>query len=270
MATNVLELHRFDTPADPQALAGFVTIRHRGAILPAATCLAREVHAKGLRLMMWHDLASLAPMVDAQGHPLNAGAFGWDAAELAPWQCREKALRSPLLRACRVESDPFWISREGIRTRWDNPFLATIDLADFEERTGFGAAIVIPVHLPFGQIAAGILTGLDPAERDLSEAFETVADDLATAVRRFLRGYVTVTRDTRYMPSESLLSPREIECLSWVAHGKTDYEISIILGCSHAGVRYHVTRACEKLGAVNRAQSVFRASQLGFLGPAAN
>lgn len=269
MATNVLELHRFDKPADPQALAEFVTIRHPGQVLPAATCLAREVRAMGLRLMLWHDIATLAPMVDAQGQALNTGVFGWEPAELAPWDCRDKALRSPLLRACRVESDPFWINGTGIRTRWDNPLLATIALDDFEARTGLGAAIVIPVHLPFGQIAAAILTGLDPATRDLSVPFANAVDGLATAVRRFLRGYVTVTRDTRYLPAESPLSPREIECLSWVALGKTDYEISIILGCSHAGVRYHVTRACEKLGAVNRAQSVFRASQLGYLGPLA-
>lgn len=269
MATNVLELHRFERPADPQALADFVTIRHAGQILPAATALAREVRAVGLRVMMWHDLATLAPMADAQGQALNTGVFGWEPAELAPWHCREKALRSPLLRACRVESDPFWISREGIRARWDNPFLAAIAPDDFEARTGLGAAIAVPLHLPFGQIAAAILTSLDPAERDLSGAFELASGGLAGALRRFLRGYVTLTRDARYLPAEGLLSPREIECLSWVAHGKTDYEISIILGCSHAGVRYHVTRACEKLGAVNRAQSVFRASQLGYLGPLA-
>jgi DNA-binding CsgD family transcriptional regulator len=54
--------------------------------------------------------------------------------------------------------------------------------------------------------------------------------------------------------------------LRWAALGKTDHEIGIILGCSHAGVRYHLSRACISLGTINRAQSVFRACQLGYLG----
>jgi DNA-binding CsgD family transcriptional regulator len=268
LASNVLELHRFDRPADPRPLIEQVTIRERGGILPAALCLARASRAEGLRLMVWHDLASLAPLLDAQGQDVNTVAFGWDAQALGLWGSRENALHNPALRACRMESEPFLIGSDGIAARWATPALREVPLDEFTLRTGLRAAILVPVHLPFGQIGAGVLTGIDPLD-DLAEAFARLSDGLTAAIRRFVRGYVTVTRDARYLPQQCLLSPREIECLSWVAQGKTDYEISIILGCSHAGVRYHLTRACERLGAVNRAQSVFRASQLGFIGPGA-
>lgn len=266
MATNVLELYRFDQPDDPRALAEFVTIRAPENILPAAMTLARKAHSCGLRMMIWHDLATLAPTADAQGTELNAAIFGWTAQELAHWRQPDRLLRSHLLRAARMESEPFWINREGIRARWDNAFLGQIALDDFEEATGLPAAIVIPVHLPFGQIGAAILSAVDDGTNDLAAAFANFADDLAGAIRRFIRGYVMVTRDDRYLPGDCHLSPREVECLRWVAQGKTDYEISVILGCSHAGIRYHLTRASERLGAMNRAQAVFRAGQLGYLG----
>jgi len=67
---------------------------------------------------------------------------------------------------------------------------------------------------------------------------------------------------------EMKLSKREVECLRWAAIGKTDGEISMILSRSHATVRYHVHRAGEKLNAVNRSQTVFKAGQLGYLGAA--
>lgn len=269
MAANVLELRRYDLPIVSGVLADEVTIRAKADIRNAAFMLAHAVSRCGLRMMVWHDIASLAPMTDAQGDPLNSGVFGWQEQDLAPWHDLDRMLASPVLRACRVESEPFWINRHGIRTRWPNRLIEQIGLEDFEARALVKAAIVLPVHLPFGQVAAAVLTGIDPAREDLSEEFARNAESLAEAVQRFVRGYVMVSRDERYLPGDSLLTSREIECLSWVAHGKTDFEISIILGCSHAGVRYHVTRACAKLDAVNRAQSVFRASQLGYLGPAA-
>jgi DNA-binding CsgD family transcriptional regulator len=58
-------------------------------------------------------------------------------------------------------------------------------------------------------------------------------------------------------PSESL-SARERECLRWVAAGKTDWEISVILGISAATVRFHLDRSRHKLGVRSRAQAVAR------------
>lgn len=265
MATNVIEFRGFAGMAAEPSLEDRVTIRHAGHVAGAATTLARELGAFGLRAIIWNDLATLASPVDPQGRDLNATVFGSGAASSALWQCRETAMQSPLIRAARLECDPFLITSRSIRTRWANPLLDDISLDDFEKRTGLDAAIVVPVHLPFNQIAAAALTRIQGINCDLETKFESVADRFAPAVHRFIRGYVMVTRDDQYLPRECYLSPREVECLSWVARGKTDYEISIILGCSHAGVRYHLARAGAKLGAMNRAQSVFRAGQMGYL-----
>uniref|UniRef100_UPI0025DF53BB helix-turn-helix transcriptional regulator n=1 Tax=uncultured Phenylobacterium sp. TaxID=349273 RepID=UPI0025DF53BB len=54
------------------------------------------------------------------------------------------------------------------------------------------------------------------------------------------------------------LTARERDALSWVAEGKSDWEIAVILGLSETTVRFHVDNARRKLGAVNRAQAVAR------------
>ena len=55
------------------------------------------------------------------------------------------------------------------------------------------------------------------------------------------------------------LTPREIECLKWVADGKTDWEISVILKVSEHTADKHLANALRKLGARSRAQAVAQA-----------
>lgn len=52
------------------------------------------------------------------------------------------------------------------------------------------------------------------------------------------------------------LTPRERDSLSLVADGKTDWEISVILGISESTARFHIDNARRKLGAVSRSQAV--------------
>jgi DNA-binding CsgD family transcriptional regulator len=61
------------------------------------------------------------------------------------------------------------------------------------------------------------------------------------------------------------LTGRERDSLSFVAEGKTDWEIATILGVSETTARFHVDNARRKLGAVNRAHAVARF--LGASGP---
>lgn len=64
---------------------------------------------------------------------------------------------------------------------------------------------------------------------------------------------------------KSQLTPREKECLKWIAGGKTDREISVILKISENTVRSHVNNAMKKLKAVIRTQAVVIADLLLYL-----
>lgn len=245
-----------------------VTIRSVEDIRGAAVALNDAARECGFRIAVAADIASKEPVVDADGGILNAEVFGWVADGERWWEDTRLALKSFLPRACRYESEPFWYNADGFKTLWRNKYLEGISIKDFKIRMTTPSAILIPVHLSFGQIGAVSLIPLDRERTDLSEPFKLYADGMGLLVRRFVASYVAAVRTQQWIPSNCSLSKREVECLRWAAIGKTDNDISAILSLSHATVRYHVQRAGEKLNAVNRSQAVFKAGQLGFLGAA--
>ena len=56
-----------------------------------------------------------------------------------------------------------------------------------------------------------------------------------------------------------LVSARELDCLKWVAAGKTAWEASVILGISERTVRFHLNAAREKLNCLTTTQAVAKA-----------
>lgn len=265
-ARNVVELR---TPLGRETTAQLlelVTIRCTDDIHDAAVVMARVAQERGLQVAMCDDISSKEPMVDAEGTILNADVFRWLADGERWWEDHRLALHSPLPRACRYESEPFWVNRQGFHSHWRNSYLDEINLNDFERRSLCKVAIVVPVHLPFGQISANSFISMDRIKEDMSAEFAEHGNLLAQLTRRFIAGYVQANRTKRRIRSDCVLSKREVECLRWAAIGKTDKEISMILNRSHATIRYHIHRAGEKLNSVNRAQTIFKAGQLGYLG----
>lgn len=61
------------------------------------------------------------------------------------------------------------------------------------------------------------------------------------------------------------LTPRERECLQWAAVGKSEWEISQILGISEHTSEKHLLNAKLKLRAVNRVQAVAEAIRRGYI-----
>lgn len=53
---------------------------------------------------------------------------------------------------------------------------------------------------------------------------------------------------------QHMLTKRELECLHWVAQGKTSWEVGQILGISERTVNFHIGNGIEKTGCVNRQQ----------------
>lgn len=59
--------------------------------------------------------------------------------------------------------------------------------------------------------------------------------------------------------AEVAISRREIDCLRWIAAGKSLQEVGIILGISERTVRFHLNAAREKLNCVTTTQAVAKA-----------
>ena len=253
-------------PAGLSKVLARLTIRTTADIRPAAETLRDTVMSLAqLRVATCANIASKDPMVDGEGKILASEVFGWCAPGERWWERPNLALTSPLTLACRYESEPFWCTSAGVHTQQYNPHLAALDVSDFFERAMTDSAIVVPIHLPYGQIGA-VSFQPTPKDRDLAPIFAECADILGILARKFICSYVKVMDKAQWIPADVKLSKRETECLRWAAIGKTDSEVALILGRSCATVRFHIHNAALKLNAVNRSQAVFKAAQLGYLG----
>jgi DNA-binding CsgD family transcriptional regulator len=122
-------------------------------------------------------------------------------------------------------------------------------------------------HLPakidswLKQSAAGNLPtlALSPLVLACSEGYVTVRamPEVAGAA-----AWLLLVRSERNAPSsvppESALTVREREILRWVANGKTDRQVAVIVGLSHRTVQKHLEHIYTKLGVENRTAAVMR------------
>ena len=59
---------------------------------------------------------------------------------------------------------------------------------------------------------------------------------------------------------DTALSRREVECLRWLASGKTLFEAATILGISERTLRFHIANARERLGVATTVQAIVAAA----------
>ena len=117
-----------------------------------------------------------------------------------------------------------------------------------------GDALAIPIVGNAGTEGFAILSG--PIERlnALSRSLLQIAVHLA-----FKRAALLSNAPETDQTNAAHLSARQAECLRWVAQGKTDPEIGIILGVSPRTVRFHLDKAKDKLKVLTRVQAVTKA-----------
>jgi len=121
---------------------------------------------------------------------------------------------------------------------------------------GIGDGFTIPAHVP-GE-ARGSCSFASEAGRPVPETILPVAQLAGNfafeAARRLwsIRGHMPVAQ---HRP----LTDRQRDCVLWVAHGKGDWEIAIILGISEETVARHIKDACERYGVSKRTLLVIRA-----------
>jgi len=123
------------------------------------------------------------------------------------------------------------------------------------ERTK-GLALGIRIPCSRGEAAAMVVTAGGGAQSPADFQSSTGAEFQAIGAhfhRQLMKLFATDTRD------ETAITTRELECLKWMALGKTAWEASVILGISERTVRFHLNSAREKLCCMNTTQAVARA-----------
>lgn len=192
----------------------------------------------------------------AYGAPVRTSELVYARVSPPGWEeayAREKlGTGNFLVRESRWRSTPFaWSTLPRVEPN-DSKFWAV--LHDY----GFTDGLGVPCHGPNGylgvvSLAFESLPGLAPDERRAIEVASLIVHDR-------MRALATVPERL----AESL-SARERDCLGFVAEGKSDWEIGVILSISQTTAHTHVENAKRKLGARTRAQACARAVALGLV-----
>lgn len=120
---------------------------------------------------------------------------------------------------------------------------------------GIGNGFTVPAHVPGevnGSCSFATRTGSDLPAGGLVAA-QLVGAFAFEAARRIWR----VRPAAAAMPAR--LTDRQRDCLLWAARGKSDWEISRILGVSHDTVTQHLKQARERYGVAKRTELTIRA-----------
>jgi LuxR family transcriptional regulator, quorum-sensing system regulator LasR len=74
-----------------------------------------------------------------------------------------------------------------------------------------------------------------------------------------------VEKNARVQQTEYQLTPREKECLTWAAAGKSSWEISKIVSSSERTVNFHIGNVIQKLHVTSRSHAVAKALAVGLI-----
>ena len=121
-------------------------------------------------------------------------------------------------------------------------------------------SLVIPVRRSTNPDGVIVFGGARPDTSPAARAALTILGHCAYGRISELCGGASISQKPKVQ-----LSPRETEVLGWVAKGKCDSEIAIILSMSERTARFHVANAKAKLDTSTRVQAVTRAVELGLI-----
>ena len=230
------------------------------------------------RLPEWHDIPVLfMTAIDDPAQKvraLEAGAVDYISKPVHPPEVLARVRTHLELRATRqqLEKQNARLEAEvALRCDAEEQLAQSLDRAllviDGDGRVVFRtlrAAHLLHKHLPQHDPARF------PAELEQRERFDSPAGTLL--VRRFaakdgdpLQVVYLAEEHAPPGPSELValgLTPRQAEVLYWIAQGKTNAEIAIILGTSPRTIAKHVEQLLERLSVENRLSAATRANDV--------
>lgn len=125
----------------------------------------------------------------------------------------------------------------------------------FPVLTELGESVAISIVPDQGLVGRKNLLASLPTVHLLAQCFHQKA-------RKVLLGQSMKERTSR---RKTLLSPREVEVLTWIANGKTAWETAQILNISQKSVDFYTDTAKNKLHAMNRTHAVVKAIVMGLV-----
>lgn len=234
-----------------------VDFTRRIQLAPTAEAICHELLAHTSQYGLTRLIAGTipAPGLSPSAQKSNILFAGWSEAWLRRYVARSYAYVDPILR--QVVADP------GNPFSWDEAKphpereKESRRMMGEAREHGLAAGFAVPMVTLEGDLATISLGGermeLPPSARGL-----------IGLVGIYAIGRAFQLQDGR-KPFHEPLTIREIDCLRWCAEGKTDWEISVILGVSETTIRTHVNSIRMKLRAQNKTHMVAEALRAGLI-----
>lgn len=172
----------------------------------------------------------------------------WSDEELEHYSREGWGSRDPLLQCAAAASAPFlWRAAD-----WENS--GYLDYAALLRFQGVVGGATIPLESRDGRVSA--MTLLSVSDQPLTEDALHAARILAhLAQARVSAVCETIQPRNAGLRSLKQLSAHQLEILSWVAKGKTNAEIAVIMDSKRRTIDYHLQEIRNKLQVTSRAQA---------------
>ncbi|MFN3480230.1 MAG: LuxR C-terminal-related transcriptional regulator [Thermodesulfovibrionales bacterium] len=143
-----------------------------------------------------------------------------------------------------------------------NPYLKSLS-EDYNLKEGISHGfpdleMQLATHFSFGRSP-------EKLEPRFAKTLEIVLPHIHQAFIRVLRREGMLSSEPQKFSGNKMLSLREIEVLKWAKEGKTNWEISKILGISERTVKFHLQNIMRKLDAVSKGHAIAKAFESGLL-----
>jgi DNA-binding CsgD family transcriptional regulator len=138
----------------------------------------------------------------------------------------------------------------------------------FDEAGEFGISdgVTVPIHGFGGEFATLSIASVE-SERDFEKTWRAHRH-VVHSMSLYLHARIAERLVTRREPAKPIaLSDRETECLTWMARGKTNWEISEILRLSEKTIESYLENVKAKFGVYTKTQVVVKAIMQGLIRP---
>ncbi|MFD2299610.1 LuxR family transcriptional regulator [Paracidovorax citrulli] len=187
--------------------------------------------------------------------PIGVLSHNYPSRWVSHYIARNYYLEDPVRRHAPQAMSPYrWkdVSAQGDREA---------HIMDEATDAGLADGLGLPIHEPGGRIFLATVAShqqLTLGNDACVRAYALVTAFHALYTMRF------ATEQTQ-IPTAVKLTSREAECLTWVAYGKSSWEIGRIMRISEHTVNFHLKNAMAKFDTASRVTAAVRAANLGLI-----
>ncbi len=231
-------------------------LQRKTTVAEAALLLADCARAFGWDLAAFHADIERMELPRTHDGEFIGTVMGWRADTVNTWVDHRLGRDCPIGLHCRVATEPFLWDCEATHVEWCRGRLPVEQRAVLHHyNTDVFGGVTVPVT---HDGKTGYVSWCTRKRERLESGYDASLGAIHLISHTFMRQLDRIRSrgKERVCAKAFTLTPRETECLTWAARGKTSGEIAQRLNRSMETVEFHLSNAMLKLHARSRAHAV--------------